>query len=238
MNHPSEYRNLAEAHLNKWANSISHNYKIPPNSFRISLIEDKGPRLGSRDHFPLLGKVTNNGSVLQIQIVFPWIDKKGSFEENLKKSVKSMKRTIKRMFQYISNPKFHQDEDFFNPLIISNKMHEYVSGLPGTRAWSRKKYDPTVVNGHKKREFKLEVKREIIVNMTHKRTGISYTVKNKTGRSEYDLIQECWEKCSEIVDELERDKETKTLVPMSFYEHSASLWLELSVRPFTEEYIH
>lgn len=229
MSHPSKYREAMEASLNKWANSIAKDYKIEQNSFRISLHQHNNPQ-----HFQEIAKVTN-GAVVQITLFLPWVNKNLSVEEGLIKTVKKMKRTVRGIFKYISSPRLHNDDDFFNPLMISDVMHEYVLGENNTMVWKKKRYDPSKVHGHKKREFNISIDREVVVTFTHKTTGISYTLRDSTNRREWDLTQECWEKCSELVEfELglrEEKEEVKSLVPTQFYRNQAIHWLALTIQP-------
>lgn len=231
--HPSTYKIQLEKQLNKWANSIAHEYNIEVKSFRISL----------KQHESLFQNVAevSNGAVVHITLYLPIFSKKLDTTESLRRTVKELKKITRRVFNYITTPKKHKDDDFFNPLMISDVMHEYVLGSHGGMIWKKKRFDPTLVHGHRRREFDVDIQKTVTVTFTHKETGVSYTLIDDTNRREWDLTQECWEKCSELV-ELELGEDvtdvtpTVALVSTTFYENQAIEWLAITVQP--ERWVH
>ena len=186
---PSMFRDEVEEQLNKWANSVSKEYKIHPDTFRITLV-NAVPSL-----FPIVARVTN-GAVVQITLVVPWVDKNKTVQDALLSSIKHMKKTIRRLFKYLSNPRVHNDDELFNPLIISDRIHEYVKGESGTHTWKRSTFNPYRI---RRTDFRIAVERSMIVTVTHKQTKTSYTVRG-SDRPEYDMIREALEKCIESIE--------------------------------------
>lgn len=192
--HPNEYKNLLEEQFNNWANSICENYRIPKGTFRINLVNPV-PSL-----FPVLVRI-QNGAVVQIHLTMPWVDKSKDPQAALVQSIKIMKKIVRRSFDYLSDPRKHQDDEMFNPLILSDTVHEYTKGSSKVRGtWNRSKSDPHDFSGFRRRDFKVEIHREIKVTVTHKQTKMSYSLVDTSDRPEYDLIRESLEKCIEVID--------------------------------------
>lgn len=224
---PGEIRNILEKVVNKWATSICMEYKIQPSSFRIQIEQDKGPKYSlygvPQEHFPPIARVTN-GRIVLITLISPWVkfDREvDDFHTVVQRSAKQMKATVRRIFNYISTPELHKDKNLWNPTLISDIMHEYVEGK-GTKVWKLKRFDPSIVHGHRNSEFDIEVKISKQVTYIHKETGISFRVVDNNNRPEWDLKQECWIKCSELV-ELELDRREverqRSLPVLAWYYH-------------------
>lgn len=170
-----------------------------------------------------------NGSVMLVTLYIPLSRKGGDLQSQFREVVRKMQHTVRGLFKYMSDPRLHQDSELFNPTIIGDTVHEYYQVSEHVRAWRKRKYEPNEVGGHKRDEFSILVKRE--VTFIHKDTGISYTVEDfNNSRTEWDMRQECWEKCAEKVDEYKDIVEStyeefpelavpsKAIAPMSLYE--------------------
>jgi len=188
--HPTKFRDELEEQINKWANSIAHEYKIYQNTFRINLINPE-PRM-----YPVISRITN-GAVVQIALTIPWVDKNKDVGEALLSSIRVLKKAVRSIFRYLSLPKINNDDELFNPLIISDKVHEYIRGEKGTFTWKVSAYNPHNI---KRRDFKISVHREVKVVVIHKETKTSYAIVDTNNRPEYDLIREALEKCIENIE--------------------------------------
>jgi hypothetical protein len=183
---PNQFRDALEEQLNKWANSICSEYRIHKDTFRINLVNPE-PSL-----YPIISRVTN-AAVVNIALTLPWVDKGKDVNVALLASIKAMKKAIRSIFKYLSKPSVHGDDELFNPLIISDRVHEYIKGAQGTRTWQRGTYNPLSI---RRQDFGISVRHETRVTVTHKRTKTAYTISG-VNRTEYDLIKEALEKCIE-----------------------------------------
>lgn len=176
-------------------------------------------------HSQLLAEV-RNGPIVQIRIFVPLMNQEGELLANLERTFKKMKAVVIRLFKYISSPKIHRDSELFNPLVLGDIVHEYVEGQDGTKVWKKRKFDPSLMSNHKKNEFEISIERR--VTFKHKKTGIEYTITNKdTSRQEWDLAQECWERCSDLVEEklIESKSKSVSLVPI-YYDITSRFFIE------------
>lgn len=138
-----------------------------------------------------------NGSVVIVTVFVPLLQQTGDLKEDLKKTVGRMKSTIKRLLKYISTPRLHGDTELFNPLIIGDVEHSYiVSG--NNRVWKKRKIDAQKKNNRDRNEFSITTTTKVIFK--HKITGIEYSTEVRNHkRNQWDMEQECWDKCSELV---------------------------------------
>lgn len=182
----------------------------------------------------------SNGPVVLITVYVPLMDQSDNLAEGLKKTVKRMQVTVRGLFKYLSNPRVHRDDELFNPLIIGDTIHEYSITNDQAKVWRKRRFNPQVINGRSKSEFSVDVKR--IVTVKHKETGIEYEVVDDNNlRQTWDLMQEGFEKCSEIVNRLMSKieiaevadsllEENMTLVPIRYYQDIEAITNQFKVK--------
>lgn len=170
----------------------------------------------------------HGGPILQIIVYWPYKKDEGlSSIEWVKECRKIIKVAVRRTFKRISDPRQHNDDELYNPLVVGSTVHKYYLNKDNSSVrgvWKKELKNPNELNDTHKKEYKIENIRTI--KFTHKETGVSYTVIDaKDTRNTWDLEQECWEKCSKKVHYHKENlvEESKVLVPVEYYNQTNKL---------------